>query len=118
MQAEYGDRSNAQVGHATQVVRQANAGAGHLPLAGTAPTGVLADASLLMIAPGGAGALVPGTFGSLRAGARWTGTDLVPTLEILDATVLGTHYDKIDLTSSDSVMFRSCLISKTNIQPA
>ena len=75
-----------------------------IPLAGTAHAAVLPDASLLMIAPGGAGQLVAGSVGSLRAGARWTGTDLVPQLELLDVTVAGTHYDRIDLTSADSVV--------------
>ena len=75
-----------------------------IPLAGTAATAVLPDASLLMIAPGGAGQLVAGSVGSLRAGARWTGSDLVPQLELLDVTVAVTHYDRIDLTSADSVV--------------
>jgi hypothetical protein len=81
-----------------------------LPLAGTAAAVVLPSARFVARAPaadGGAG-LVSNppnlAVAALQGGLTWSGSALSPLLEILDVTLLGTHYDQIDLTNADSVV--------------
>jgi hypothetical protein len=76
---------------------QAQANIASIPLDGTVSTTVLPSASFLFVNSPGAVAT------TLRAGLAWDGTALHPLLELLDATVLGTHYDKIDLTNTEGV---------------
>jgi hypothetical protein len=76
---------------------QAQANLASIPLNGTAPATVLPSASFLFVNSPGAVAT------TLRAGVAWDGQTLRPLLELLDATVAGTHYDKIDLTNTEGV---------------
>jgi hypothetical protein len=73
-----------------------------IPLGGSPTAAALPSASIVVVAPGGAVAK------SVRGGAVWNGTAVVPLLELDDVTltIAGStaHYDRIDLTNTDSVI--------------
>jgi len=73
-----------------------------IPLSGSSSASPVPLASIVVVAPGGAVAK------TVRVGAVWNGTSVVPLLELDDVTVTvagsTNHYDRIDLTSSDSVI--------------
>ncbi|MEV0181704.1 alpha/beta hydrolase [Streptomyces sp. NPDC050625] len=78
-----------------------------VPLAGAAPPVVLPRAAVLVRATGpGAGALLdePAVrIGSIQAGIAWDGTQLRPTVLLLDNRLDTTPYPRLDLTNVDSV---------------
>lgn len=79
-----------------------------IPIVGVGSATILPAASITAIAPGDAasGDLVSNatiTVASAEAGLAWNGSALQPLLELLNVTLLGTHYDKLDLTNTDSV---------------
>jgi hypothetical protein len=73
-----------------------------IPLSGPAPAIALPTAAIIVSAPGGAVAT------SMRGGVSWNGSSVVPLLELDDVTLTisgsTAHYDRIDLTSTDSVI--------------
>jgi hypothetical protein len=80
-----------------------------IPLGGAGAAAVLPSASVLIRSPGDDAAPLVAAGGpiavhSLRAGIKWDGANLTPLLELLDVTLDGTHYDRIDLTNTDSVV--------------
>ena len=83
-----------------------------IPLKGVAAAKVLPAASVAVLAPGnGADQLVNAANIAVRsaeAGALWNGATIVPVLELHDVTltVAGqtTHYDRLDLTNTGSVV--------------
>lgn len=87
---------------------EASATIAAIPIVGVGAATVLPAASITAIAPGDAasGNLVTNaniTVATAEAGLQWNGSALQPLLELTDVTLLGTHYDKIDLTNTDSV---------------
>jgi hypothetical protein len=78
-----------------------------VPLSGSAPPVLLPRAAVLVRAAGpGAGALLdePAVrIGSLQAGIDWDGTQLRPTLFLLDNRLDTTPYPRLDLSNVDSV---------------
>jgi len=79
-----------------------------IPIAGIGSATILPAASITAIAPGNAagGNLVSNatiTVASTEAGLAWNGSALQPLLELVNVTLAGTHYDKLDLTNTDSV---------------
>lgn len=88
---------------------QADAVLAAIPLGGTGAAAVLPSASVLVRAPGDNTAPLvaaggPISVNSLSAGIKWDGASLAPLLELLDVTLDGTHYDRLDLTNTDSVV--------------
>ena len=84
-----------------------------IPLAGSTTSAVLPLAAISVVAPGNPADQLVNAAGvivaqSLRAGAQWNGTAIVPQLELddVDLTLTGQtdHYDRIDLTHTDSVI--------------
>ena len=81
-----------------------------VPLAGAGAAVVLPQAAVLVRATGpGGGPLLDVTspqtvrIGSLDAGIVWNGTDLAPTLVLLDNTLDTQALPRLDLTNADSV---------------
>ena len=81
-----------------------------VPLAGAGAAVVLPQAAVLVRATGpGGGPLLDVTspqtvrIGSLDAGIAWNGTDLAPTLVLLDNTLDTQALPRLDLTNADSV---------------
>jgi hypothetical protein len=85
----------------------ANATLASIPIVGTGSASILPSASITATAPGTTGTGLVSTasitVGSLNAGFSWNGTTLQPLLEMDAVTLLGTSYDRIDLTNADSV---------------
>lgn len=73
-----------------------------IPLSGPPSATALPSASIIVSAPGGTVAK------SVRGGASWNGSAVVPLLELDDValTLSGStaHYDRIDLTNTNSVI--------------
>ena len=79
-----------------------------IPIVGVGSASILPAASITAIAPGdpAGGNLVTNaniTIATAEAGFQWNGSALQPLLELENVTLLGTHYDKLDLTNTDSV---------------
>ena len=79
-----------------------------IPIVGVGSATILPAASITAIAPGDAagGNLVSDaniTIATAEAGLAWSGSSLQPLLELVNVTLLGTHYDKLDLTNTNSV---------------
>lgn len=75
-----------------------------IPLNGTAHATALPSASFLFVKGPGLVSTAAMTAGTLRAGLAWNGSTLQPLLELLDVTLPGPqHYDRIDLTNTNSV---------------
>jgi hypothetical protein len=69
---------------------------------------ILPAVAIQAVAPGatGSGNLVTSaniTVASVVAGINWNGSSLRPKLELENVTLLGTHYDQLDLTNAGSV---------------
>ena len=80
-----------------------------MPLAGSASSAILPDAGVFLRAPGQSPApnLISDaniTIGALQAGLHWNGANLLPMLELDQVTFAGTHYDRLDLTNTESVV--------------
>jgi len=105
-------------GAAPPVRLVANATLASIPVAGTGSASILPSASITATAPGSAGSLVTSaniSVGSLNAGFSWNGATLQPLLELDTVTLLGTNYDRIDLTNADSVAAAAAAAVRTAI---
>jgi len=95
---------------------QASAVLASIPLSGTANATALPSASVTVSAPGGT------VVKTIRGGAAWNGVSVVPLLELDDVnvTIAGStaHYDRIDLTSADSVVSAATGIASAAISSA
>ncbi len=104
-----GLRATIIPGGATPPVRiLADATLASIPIVGVGSSSILPSASITAFAPGatGAGNLVSTasiTVASLEAGFEWNGSRLQPLIELENVTLLGAHYDHLDLTNADSV---------------
>ncbi len=104
-----GLRATIIPGGATPPVRiLADATVASIPIVGVGSAAILPAASITAFAPGatGAGNLVSTasiTLASIEAGFEWNGSRLQPLIELENVTLLGTHYDHLDLTNADSV---------------
>lgn len=77
-----------------------------VPLAGAGAAGVLTSASFTLRAGTAAAPLAQSadvTVETLRAGIEWDGTRLAPRLDLIEVDFGGEHYDKLDLTNTNSV---------------
>ena len=91
--------ANASIGNL-----QAQADLALIPLNGTAHATVLPSASFLFVKGPGLVSTAAITAGTLRVGLQWNGSTLQPLLELLDVDLPGPqHYDRIDLTNTNSV---------------
>jgi hypothetical protein len=102
---------------------QAEATLAALPLAGTAPAAVLPSARFVARAPAAGGASLVSNapnlaVSSIQGGLAWSGSALSPLLELLDVTLLGTHYDQLDLTHADSVVAAAAAAVVNNVLAA
>ena len=80
-----------------------------LPLAGGGPLTAVPDASITLAAPGDPSQplIAPGgsfSVASLRAGLQWTGSSLVPLLEMDGVTIGGTSYPVVDLANASTAV--------------
>ena len=93
-----------------------------IPLSGMVPASVLPSASLVVRTPNQAPALVSSapaiSVEAMRAGAAWNGAAVVPVVELLNVTLQGAHFDRIDLTNADSVTSAATSLVKTNLLAA
>ncbi len=94
-----------------------------VPLTGNAAPAILPSADFAAVAPAaGGGGLVNNppniAVGSLLGGITWAGSSLRPTLELRDVTLLGTHYDRIDLSNADGVVEAAAGAAVANILAA
>lgn len=85
---------------------QASASIVGIPLSGTGAASVLPSASLVVRTPNKGAALVSSaaiSADAMRVGVSLDGTTVSPIVELLNVTLQGTHFDRIDLTNADSV---------------
>jgi large repetitive protein len=91
--------ANASIGNL-----QAQADLALIPLNGTAHAAVLPSASFLFVKGPGLVSSAAITADTLRVGLQWNGSSLQPLLELLNVNLPGPqHYDRIDLTNTNSV---------------
>lgn len=74
-----------------------------IPIGGTGTASVLPSASFLFVKGPGLVSNANITVGTIQGGLNWSSGALHPVLELLDVTLEGTHYAKLDLTNTNSV---------------